>query len=258
MLVIAPLLFLGFSSAIAQKNFTVRHFDKTQGLSSNFIEAVTQSSSGHLIIATKGGLDRFEGRNFQNLKSDTGLLEHVTSVHQSNSEICFGLFDGNIGKYAETTGAQIFKTGINGQIKHIYKDDKDGVWAFSRSGMVFWTDATDTCRYDMAEHDMLINAVIPYKHKEFIIGSNDGLLLVRFESGNEFQILRKIEGLSETKITALKYESHMDMLWVGTEDAGLHRVFSPFSKHQKLEEFKLNSGKSVDDVQTIFTDHLNR
>ncbi|TNF27793.1 MAG: hypothetical protein EP314_04450, partial [Bacteroidetes bacterium] len=81
---------------------------------------------------------------------------------------------------------------------------------------------------------------------------------IRFETGNDFQVLRRIEGLPETRITSLRYDSESDQLWVATEDAGLQRVISPFSTEQRIIEFRLNSGESVDDVQSIFTDHASR
>ncbi|MBI1286360.1 MAG: SpoIIE family protein phosphatase [Flavobacteriales bacterium] len=251
-------MLLAAHSVLAQKNFSTRDFDESNGLSSNFTEAITQAASGHLIIASKGGIDRFDGKNFQNIHAvgDSVGLDYVTSMHRSEDEIWFGRFDGTIGRF--NNELEVYETGITGQIKHIFKDAKDGIWAFSRSGYVFWTDGADTCRYDMSERDMLINAVIPYKLKEFIIGSNDGLWLVRFESGNDFQVLHHIDGLPETKITALKYEPGKDVLWVGTEDAGLHRVFSPFTTEQRVVEFKLHDEEHIDDVQTIFTDHAGR
>jgi ligand-binding sensor domain-containing protein/serine phosphatase RsbU (regulator of sigma subunit) len=257
-LIAAPLLFLLSQDSQAQENFIIRHFDESNGLSSNFAEAVTQDPTGHLIIANKGGIDRFDGKTFEKytLNGDSTGLDNITSIHRAENEMWFGRFDGGIGVIRDSI--ILYETGINGQVKHIYKDSKDGIWAFSRSGMVFWANENDTSRYDMAERDMLINAVIPYKHKEFIVGSNDGLWLIRFESGNDFQVLRHIEGLPETKITSLKYETGKDILWVGTEDAGLHRVKSPFTKLQEVNEFTLNSGESIDDVQKIFTDHLDR
>ena len=257
-LIMAPLFFILCGKSIAQKNFTVRHFDESNGLSSNFAEAITQGPNGQLIIANKGGIDCFDGRHFEQTKvnNDTIGLDYITSIHRAKDEIWFGRFDGGIGVIRDSV--ILMETGINGQIKHIYKDEKNGIWAFSRSGMVFWANGPDTCRYDMTERDLLINAVIPYKHKEFIIGSNDGLWLIRYESGNDFQVLRQVEGIPETKITGLKYESDRDILWVGTEDAGLHMVKSPFTKKQSVEEFKLPNDESIDDVQTIYSDHYGR
>jgi len=242
----------------AQKNFSVRHFDESYGLSSNFSEGISQGPTGHLIIANKGGLDRFDGRAFERLipNGDTIPLDYVTCLDRTDDLIWFGLFDGRIGLY--DGDIDIVETGIDGQIKFIFRDEREGIWAFSRSGMVFWANGADTSRFNMSERDMLINAVIPYKHKEFIIGSNDGLWLIRFEAGNDFQVLRRIEGLPETKITALRYETGKDVLWVGTEDAGLHRVFSPFTKDEHVKEFRLNDGESLDDVQAIYADRAGR
>jgi len=259
-LLIIALFLLGALPVTAQKNFTIRHFDESKGLTSNFTEAVTQSiSDGQLIVANKDGIDHFDGRVFKKLtrQNDTVRVDYATSLYRAQQDIWFGLFNGNIGKY-ENGEVQEIRTGINGQIKHIFGDKNEDVWAFSRSGLVFWITGLDTVRFNMSEHDILINAVIPYKSKEFIIGSNDGLWLIRFDVGNDFQVLKKIEGLPETKITALKYDTDKNIIWLGTEDAGMYRVYSPFSADERIEKFLLHSGNSIDNVQTIFTDHLGR
>jgi ligand-binding sensor domain-containing protein/serine phosphatase RsbU (regulator of sigma subunit) len=254
----APALFLLSASALAQENYEVRQFDESNGLSSNFVNAITQAESGHLIVANKGGIERFDGKSFEPIKAanDTNPLGFITSLYKTEDEIWFGKFDGNIGVI--DSEVSIIETGINGKIKHIYKDSRDGIWAFSRSGMVFWANGNDTNRYDMAERDLLVNDVIPYKHKEFLVGSNDGLWLIRFEDGTDFQVLRQVEGLPETRVTSLYFESDHDRLWVGTEDAGLHIVSSPFTVRQSISEFKTENGNSIDDVQSIFVDKLKR
>ena len=63
-LLIIALFLLGALPVTAQKNFTIRHFDESKGLTSNFTEALTQSiSDGQLIVANKGGIDHFDGFN---------------------------------------------------------------------------------------------------------------------------------------------------------------------------------------------------
>lgn len=257
-LIIAPVLFIATSICNAQENYDVRQFDKSHGLSSNFSNAITQAASGHLIVANKGGIDRFDGTTFEpaTANNDTNSLGFITSLYKTDDEIWFGKFDGNIGVI--DSDVSVIQTGINGKVKHIYKDGRDGIWAFSRSGMVFWANGNDTNRYDMSERDLLINDVIPYKHKEFLIGSNDGLWLIRFEGGTDFQVLRQVEGLPETRVTSLYFEKQHDCLWVGTEDAGLHIVYSPFTAEQTIQEFRTEVGESIDDVQSIFVDHLER
>ncbi|MCF8463261.1 MAG: SpoIIE family protein phosphatase [Flavobacteriales bacterium] len=258
-LLLAVFLCLGHYYSSAQKNFTIRHFDETNGLSSNFTEAISQSSSGHLIVASKGGMERFDGQTFDKLQllDDTSGIAYATCLYKSKTKIWIGLFNGNIGLLEDGAIKEVV-TGMSGQVKHIYVDAKDAVWAFSRSGMVFRTDGKDTSRFNMSERDLLINAVVPYRDREFIIGSNDGLWLIRFDTGNDFQVLKKISGLPETKVTAIRYETSNNLIWVGTEDAGLFKVYAPFSAKEKIEKFSLEDGRSIDDVQSIFVDYLGR
>lgn len=241
----------------AQDNYTIRFFNESHGLASNFVEAITQDTTGHLVIANKGGVDHFNGKVFTHVATDSDTtVGYSTSIYRNQDEVWFGKFNGSIGVIRDHV--EMINTGISGQVKYIHKDQRGGIWAFSRSGMVFWADGADTSRYDMSERDLLVNAVVPYKYKEFIVASNDGLWLIRFESGNDFQVLRQVEGLPETKMTALHYSSDNEHLWVGTEDEGLHIVHGPFTNEQEIAEFRVNPSVSIDDVQSIYRDHFGR
>lgn len=258
--VVLMMLFLTgmFQSVNAQNNFTIRQFDETTGLSSNFTEGVVQAETGHLYIASKGGLDKFDGTSFEQCvhPGDTSLIDHVTAITEYEGRIWYGLFDGRIGcPEIECSEAA---TGIRSQVRHLFVDRDEGLWAFSRSGSVIWANVADTQRYDLSGMDLLVNAVIPYKHKEFIVGSNDGMLLMRFEDNGKAEILRKIGDVLQTKITAMHFEPEKDRLWVGTEDIGTYIITSPFGEDQNISKFKLKNGHSLDEVQDIHVDNRGR
>ncbi len=134
---LAPVFFLFCPHLSAQDNFTVRNFDEANGLSSNFTEALAQSRTGHLIIANKGGIDRFDGKTFEAIKAvgDTNSLGYITSIHTSEDEIWFGKFNGDIGVLRD----DITVTGLEwqGKIKHIYKGQNGDLGIFQiRHGLL--------------------------------------------------------------------------------------------------------------------------
>ena len=89
-LLLSALFFLGVSSSYAQKNFTIRHFDESSGLTSNFTEAITQSEiDGQLIIANKAGITRFDGRVFGKLtlQDDTVNVDYATCLHRDRKSV---------------------------------------------------------------------------------------------------------------------------------------------------------------------------
>ncbi|MFC2176304.1 two-component regulator propeller domain-containing protein [Bacteroidota bacterium] len=238
----------------AQDRFTVRNYNESSGLSNNFTEAITQEESGQLIIATRDGLNAYDGLGFKKIKADSTDLENVTSLKRGRHEICFGQFDGKIGERSSSGKTLLQKTALNDPVKELLIDDLKDVWVFSRSGKVLWIHDTDTALFNLFEEEVLINTVILFKQKEFIVGCNDGIWHVRFEAGKGFKILGKIEGVLDTKITALKYQRRNHILWVGTEDAGFYKVRLPFNNLQKIEEFKIPATGRIENVQTIFID----
>ena len=65
----APLI----AASIASHGDTVDHFDRTNGLSGNFVVAITEDREGNIWVATSHGLDRFSDTPVVSFSSTEGL-----------------------------------------------------------------------------------------------------------------------------------------------------------------------------------------
>ena len=98
--------------AVCQKyNFT--HYDIEDGLTQSQVKTITQDNSHHLIVATKLGIGRFDGKTFTSVTKDNGLPDNeVTSIASdkqgrlwcSSPHGLFYYYEGKIHTYVTGAG----------------------------------------------------------------------------------------------------------------------------------------------------------
>lgn len=252
-------IFMGWGiDSAAQKSFQIRHFEESQGLSSNFSENVIQCLDGKLMVSGKQGVDLFDGIKFVPILQDSNRLEYVTSIHRANDRMWLGQFDGRIIQVDGQSIKSSINTGIEEQIIYSFTDSTDVFWSFSRSGKVFWINRQDTALIQLPAEELLLNAVCNVSQGVFLVGSNDGLFKVSVSLTNKNASLTPIARIPASRINALYYHTAIDLLWVGTEDAGLWQLWNPESSIGLTKEFQWKDGSSIDNVQSIFKDRSGR
>lgn len=75
--ILISLFFLLCTYSTAQK-FSINNLNKTNGLSSNYVNDIVQDQQGFIWIATEAGLDRFDGKNFTNYNTTNSNLCDAT------------------------------------------------------------------------------------------------------------------------------------------------------------------------------------
>lgn len=105
-IVLALIIFILDEFSLAQfSSFAFERYTIEDGLSNNSINAVLQTSDGFLWVATKDGLNRFDGQNFVVFKHDpttaNSLPEnYVMSLYESRDETFWvGTWGGGLCKY---------------------------------------------------------------------------------------------------------------------------------------------------------------
>jgi hypothetical protein len=127
------LLFAVCVAALAQKT-EFKTYTTTDGLVSNNVNAITQTSDGNLWFATAGGLSSFDGTSFTNYTSDDGLADNNVGfmTPDVNGNLWFstrwgsyglGKFNGTDFTYF-TTAEGLPSNGIDA----IATDEKGWVW----------------------------------------------------------------------------------------------------------------------------------
>lgn len=172
---------LVFSSfALRGQPHYFKHFQVDQGLSHNSVTCIIQDRLGFIWVGTKGGLDRFDGHEFEDITLDPGTAgaNHVTSLYEDRrGKIWIGTISGlfrfdprsgrcervpqspalRVADIREDTanqvwfiaGGRLYKyngqtsriTALNLQASAIEIDSEGGVWIGGRQGAVKKVDA---------------------------------------------------------------------------------------------------------------------
>jgi len=245
------------TGAFAQRSFQIKHFAEFEGLSSNFVEDVIQCPDGKLLVTTKQGVDHFDGSKFVPILLDSNKLEYATSVHRHKGDVWLGLFNGQLIHIHHKVISTV-NTGIEEAIRFVHVDEKATLWAFSRSGKIYWINGNDTGMVQLPGDEVLINVVCQAPAGNFLVGTNDGVFRAKVTISTGAIEFEQLPQIPKEKITALYYNGPLDMLWIGTEDAGLWRLWKPTEKNRISKEFRWTDGSSVSNVQSLFKDKSGR
>jgi ligand-binding sensor domain-containing protein len=133
-------------AAFTQDNFLFERINIEDGLSNNSINGILQTIDGFLWIATKDGLNRFDGHEFKVFKNSstdsTSLPEnYVMSLLESHSGILYvGTWGGGLCKYDPINECfiQIRQKGYNDNfIQCLFEDHLHNIWFGTTEGGLF-------------------------------------------------------------------------------------------------------------------------
>ena len=142
-LIFAIFLFINYThfAQITSQEFERISID--QGLSNNSINSVLQTSNGFLWIATKDGLNRFDGKTFKVFKS---LLSDTTSLPQNyvmtlfedkNKTLWVGTWGGGLCSYNaenENFTSYNFPQAFDDYVQCLFEDNISNIWIGTLNG----------------------------------------------------------------------------------------------------------------------------
>jgi hypothetical protein len=82
-----------FAQPRIEKHYSYRHFTTYDGLAQSQVTRMVQDSKGYIWICTKGGLSRFDGKNFQNFVDDKdGQRINIQNIFEQKNDyiVCSG------------------------------------------------------------------------------------------------------------------------------------------------------------------------
>lgn len=83
------LFFLFISCNTLAQRYSFIEYNTDKGLPQSQVNTITQDDNGYLWVGTNGGLTRFDGKNFTNFGTNSGLLNNRTTKVQFISNILF-------------------------------------------------------------------------------------------------------------------------------------------------------------------------
>jgi signal transduction histidine kinase/ligand-binding sensor domain-containing protein len=199
-----------------------RVYGSREGVSDDLVRCVFQDHRGVVWAGTNShGLRWSDGQHFSSLTTKDGLSSNVvlSLAEDQEGNVLAGTPDGlNIlrkGRVEILTSADGLPDDL---IRSIFKDQDGSLWIGTRRGLSHWANGKFT-NYTQAEGlpSDFIGTVLRGRSGQLWVGTLRGLAVLK---GETFQAC----GLGKSAITSL-YEDNNEALWIGTEEAGLIRLF---------------------------------
>ena|ERR1035437_2221845 len=230
------LLFLCFCLGLsAQEQLYFEHYSSENGLSDNYVNAITQDKSGFIWVGTNYGLNRFDGEQFKIYTSSvySSLLHNQIKclALDNNSNLWCGSGNGVIVSY-NPKNDDFKAANINDvygtefpSVLHLNKARNGQLFALTSSELYLLDNKTGTFLIKKLQFPTMqyhtINALYVDDKKNIWIGTNNGLYL--FNTNGKQLALYSLSENATASISSLKMLDDRTMV-VGTFDNGLWEI----------------------------------
>ena len=259
-----------------QKQLKFKPITIDDGLSNNHVNSICQDSYGYIWMATRNGLNRYDGINFRPYYSNTQSRNSLLSNYVNK------VFCDSYGKLwiGTNKGLCVYDENTDGFIKirsSLLKDDKYNVYdiAEDKKTNVWIATSTGLCKYDLRKNEFIgiynsatkkIN--LPSDSISFIMSDSRNNLwfscynkgLYRLNADSEilddfFSQSDKKKGVDSKRINYV-YEDIAGKIWIATHNEGLYSYSYTDSTFQRyvIDRFNAYSAR----IRTIFEDNRNR
>ncbi|MCF8378758.1 MAG: hypothetical protein K9H49_04220 [Bacteroidales bacterium] len=216
-----------FAHSTAQDNQLFEHFNINDGLSNNSINSLLQTRDGFLWIATKDGLNRFDGqsfRTFKNVPADSSSLPEnyvMSLLEDTQGSLWVGTWGGSLCKFD-----RFFENFISFDLDGAHDDYIQCI--FESSDSTIWYGTATGGLYKLSSKNLEITSYTPGAETEHSIPAINITSIAEDRSGN---------------------------LWIGTWEMGL---FCYDTKTGNYKQFRHNllaeNSLSDDGVWDIFNE----
>lgn len=219
------ILFLVFLPSVAQKNYSVQTLGTTEGITSPVSFGVTKDSHGFIWVATRLGVDRFDGLQFKHYSmsksgmrmADDGVRHDL--LQNADGEIFVYSDLGKIFRYDEEgdTFEQLFhfKSLLGGHSLHAFAIEENQIILGLFDGITLLDRSTQSISSKLCEGNN-IRCIIPFANNTYLVGSEHGLLCLDLAQNSCEQI-----ACPNLDIMSLYYDTEQKMIWMGTKGKGL-------------------------------------
>jgi Signal transduction histidine kinase len=239
LLVIGILLLLHLAFINGQENqFRFKHINVEQGLSQNWIHAITQDHLGYIWIATDNGLNKYDGTNItsylHNASDSTSIDSNTVNAifEDSQNNLWVGTGQG-LNQYNRSTNSFYRdKSWPKSPFRSIVEDEHKNLWLGTYSGLYYYEKSSGKIShyipYIIKNNVFKLNCgylssgqvIVVYidSHKNVWVGTNDGLNLYVKKNNTFINYMpdsKSDKSLYGNNVQAI-YEDSYGRLWVGT------------------------------------------
>jgi len=200
--------------------FTLRSWQREQGLPQNFVRALTQTRDGYLWIGTDNGVARFDGVRFVSFGEREGLrCGSVSRICEDSQGALWigsaseGLTRWQDGKFVTFT----VKAGLPANaITALAEDNERRLWVGTSAGLAYFQKGQLTALGDEAVKGKAITGLFKDQHGAMWVAAKDSGVF-QFQDG-------KLNPLKDASAEKLFRDPHcvlvdqQDRLWIGAGD----------------------------------------
>lgn len=223
-LVLLLFWYLSFTSFSQQ----IRHIGVDEGLSGIQSFSVQQDKNGFIWIATRFGLDRFDGKTIKhyplpiiNNGQNPIRLTHV--ILDSDASLWAYTDRGTFYKYDELRDEFVCYKDLDIYLRDVYFDSKNRIWIGARSFFaVLQKDGTlDIIKTDVI-NDKEVKALRHFDEAHFLLVLNREIYKYDIETG-ALTLLLSEKLLQEKNLTieSVYFDKKNNRIWIGGTDQGL-------------------------------------
>jgi len=230
-LFIVLFLFVVFQSR--GSNEYVQYYTIEDGISQNEVTGILQDSKGFLWIATRGGLNKFDGYNFTNFTStgnnrNSFFNPSIECLYEdSKGNIWIGSKSGGVDKYNPKLATwNNFNTSDSSKIRlsgdriiNIMEDSDGNIWFGSwLNGITMYDPGKDSVTYLLNNHR--VSKIQEYDRQHILLATNSGIFIYN-KADKKISILHQNQ--INFEVTSLITDLKNQLIWFSGWEKGLCR-----------------------------------
>jgi PAS domain S-box-containing protein len=211
-----------------------------QGLQSNSVWAITQTTDGYLWLGTYNGLIRFDGLRFTLFNRDNTDVFRTNTIFSlcpgTDRDLWIGTVDNGLVYYKDGLFKRYTKADglLDNHILALFRADSGDLWIGSPGGITRWTNN----RFVIANPDKEIKDVVSIcaGHDQRLWFASRGRGLYSY-GNRKFEFVAFPADMSGDRVAGI-YSDHQGSIWIGTE-------------YQNIFLFKNNRFSQIKNIQGI-------
>lgn len=236
------------------------HYRIADGITSRFINCISQDESGFIWIGSETGLDRFDGFHFKHYDIADG-------------KTVFSIYAGKRGELWLGTGKGIFIFNTEtGQSKKFETETEWGVSVCSKTtvidnvcnkvfigtggqGFFLYDPKTETLK-QFCRYASMISAITVYRDSLIYVGSEESTISEFKADGDFVRTIAFSPEDSDVRMSNVQsLHASGNELWVILQNKGLCRI--PLDRLSTFENFNLNESRQLHDAKLSISDSDN-